>query len=87
MQLLGYEPCSADPDLWFKAQFRPDDSFHYYKYVLLYMDDSLAISHDITAALDRMDKFFMMKKGSIGDPDIYLGSKLCKVQLDNGMFA
>ena len=28
-----------------------------------------------------------MKKGSIGDPDIYLGEKLCKVQLDNGVFA
>ena len=34
-----------------------------------------------------MDKFFMMKKGSIGDPDIYLGAKLCKVQLDKSMFA
>ena len=31
MQLLGYEPCSADPDLWFKAQVRPDDSFEYYE--------------------------------------------------------
>ena len=29
----------------------------------------------------------MMKKGSIGDPHIYLGAKLCKVQLDNGVFA
>ena len=27
MRLLGYEPCRADPDLWFKAQFRPDDDF------------------------------------------------------------
>ena len=34
-----------------------------------------------------MDKFFMTKKGSIGDPYIYLGSKLRKVQLDNGVFA
>ena len=51
------------------------------------MDDSLATSHDATAVLDWMDNFFMMKKGSIGDPDIYLGEKLCKVQLDNGVFA
>ena len=87
MRLLGYEPCRADPDLWFKAQVRPNDSFEYYEYVLLYVDDSLAISHDAMAALDRMDKFFMIKKGSIGDPDIYLGSKLRKVQLDNSVFA
>ena len=87
MRLLGYEPFRADPDLWFKAQVRPDDDFEYYEYVLLYVDDSLAISHDDMAALDLMDKFFMMKKGSIGDLDIYLGAKLCKIQLDNGVFA
>ena len=38
-------------------------------------------------ALDWMDKFFMMMKCFIGDPDIYLGAKLRKVQLNNGMFA
>ena len=70
MRLLGYELCRADPDLWFKAQVRPDDGFEYYEYVLIYMDDSLAISHDAMAALYWMDKFFMMKKSSIGDPDI-----------------
>ena len=30
MRLIGYEPCRADPDLWFKAQVRLDDSFEYY---------------------------------------------------------
>ena len=87
MRLLGYETCRTDPDLWFKAQVRSDNGFEYYAYVLLYVDDSLAISHDDMAALDRMDKFFMMKKVSIGDPDIYLGAKLCKVQLNNGVLA
>ena len=48
---------------------------------------ALEISHDPTAALDWMDKFFMTKKGYIGDPDTYLGAKLRKVQLDNGMLA
>ena len=46
------------------------------------MDNSLAISHDAMVELDRMDKFFMMNKGSIGDPGIYLGVKLLKVQLE-----
>ena len=35
MRLLGYEPCRADPDLWFKAQVRPDEDFEYYECVLL----------------------------------------------------
>ena len=51
------------------------------------MDDSLAILYGFTSDLDHMDKFFMMKKGYIGDPDIYLRAKLCKFQLDNGVFA
>ena len=31
MRLLGYELCRADPDLWLKAQVRPDNSFEYYE--------------------------------------------------------
>ena len=87
MRLLGYEPFRADPDLWFKAQLCPNNGFEYYEYFLLYVDGSLVISHDAMAALDWMDKFFMMKKGSIEDSDIYLGAKLRKIQLENGVFA
>ena len=58
------------PDLWFKAQVHTNDGIEYYEYVLLYVDDRLEISHYDMAALDRMDKFFMMKKVSIVDPDV-----------------
>ena len=54
-------------------------------YVLLYVDDALAIHHDGEAALDEIDRFFKMKEGSIGDPDVYLGAKLRKVRLPNGV--
>ena len=84
---LVYELCRADPDLWFKAQVHPDDGFEYYEYLLLYVENSLEISHDSMAALDLMDKLFIMKKGSIGYPDIYLGAKLRKVHLDSSVFA
>ena len=87
MRNMGYEPCKADPDLWYKPMIRPEDGFKYYAYLLLYVDDCLAIHHDATSALEELDKFFMMKPGSIGDPDIYLGAKLRKVQLDNGVWA
>ena len=56
-----------------------------YGYVLLYVDDCLAISHDATSVLQRLDNFFQMKPGSIGDPDIYLGAKLREVMLSNGV--
>ena len=87
MHQLGHKPCKADPDLWFKPMVRPDDGFHYYAYFLLYVDDILSVHHDGEQALHELDKFFQMKPGSIGDPDIYLGAKLRKVQLDNGVHA
>ena len=64
---------------------RPDDGFKYYEYVLLYVDDCLAISHNAMSVLKRLDNFFQMKPGSIGDPDIYLGAKLREVTLNNGV--
>ena len=84
---LGYRPCQADPDLWFKAAVRPNDGFEYYCYLVVYTDDILSISHDSLAVLHEIDKYFKMKKGSIGDPDIYLGTKLRQVKLANGAIA
>ena len=51
------------------------------------MDDILAVHHDAVSAIKEIDRFFMMKPGSIGDPDIYLGAKLRQVQLPNGVYA
>ena len=85
MPALGYESCKADADLWYKPMTRPDDNVPYYAYVLLYVDDCMAISHNVTATLQEIDKFFQMKPGSIGDPDVYLGGKLRKIRLPNGV--
>ena len=85
MRTLGYQPCLADRDLWMLA--RPEDGFKYYAYVLLYVDDVLSISHDAEVALHEVDKYFKMKPGSIKDPDLYLGAKLRRVRLPNGVVA
>ena len=66
---------------------RPDNDVPYYAYVLLYVDDCMAISHNATATLQEIDKFFQMKPGSIGDPDVYLVGKLQKIRLPSGVFA
>ena len=68
MRALGYESCKAGVDLWYKPMTRPDDNVPYYAYVLLYVDDCMAISHDATTTLREIDKFFQMKPGSISDP-------------------
>ena len=38
-------------------------------------------------ALHQLNPYFMMKRGLIGDPDVYLGSTLQKVTLENGVEA
>ena len=85
MQHLGYTPCLADPDLWMKPEVRPDDGVAYYAYILCYVDDILSIAHNAEDVLRRLDKYFMLKPGSLGDPDIYLGAKLKKMTLPNGV--
>ena len=87
MRTMGYSPCMADPDLWLKAELRPSDNHKYYSYMLLYVDDALCVHHDAQTALEDLDRYFQMKENSIGDPDLYLGAKLRKTTLPNGVQA
>lgn len=87
MRHMGYTSCKADPDLWFKAETRPDDSVLYYAYILCYVDDILCIHHDALSVLTEIDKYMPLKPTSVGDPDIYLGAKLKETQLPNGIYA
>ena len=87
MRTQGYKPCQADPDLWMRAETRPDDGHRYYSYILLYVDDCLVIHHDAEGCLLKLNKYFKMKPGSIGDPSFYLGAKLKPIKLANGVVA
>ena len=80
------ESCLADPDLWMREAVHSNGS-KYYEYILLYVDDALCVSEFPKEALLQVDKYFPMKKGSIGPPDIYLGGKVRKVELPNGALA
>jgi hypothetical protein len=75
MRELRYKSSLADPDLWYKDKTKVDGE-QYYSYILLYVDDCLCIHEDAAGKLHELNKYFKMKKGSIGDPDIYLGAKL-----------
>jgi hypothetical protein len=88
---LGYTPCEADRDVWMKPMVRPDDGLKYFAYALLYVDDILMIHHDGVAAIEQIDKYFKMKPDTNPngkyEPDIYLGAKFRKVELENGVWA
>ena len=86
MEHLGYESCKADPDLWMRRAVT-DKGSAYWEYLLLYVDDCLCVSEHPREALMEVDKYFPMKPSSIGPPKIYLGAKIGKVQLPNGVEA
>ena len=83
MDLMGYVSCLADPDLWIRKAVK-DCGEEYYEYILLYVDDAMAIGERPRDQLEELDKYFKMKPGSITEPKMYLGAKLSLEQLPNG---
>ena len=47
----------------------------------------LSSGHDVEGVLHWLDKYFMLKHGSLGNHAIYLGAKLKKMALLNGVEA
>ena len=65
-----------------------DNGSTYWEYVLLYVDDCLCISMNADRVIrSEIGRYFIIKPKSIGPPDIYLGNKVSKVTLDNGIDA
>jgi hypothetical protein len=70
-----------------KAETRPDDGVLYWAYILIYVDDILCVHHDPGSPLEKLDEYFKIKEGSIQVPTFYLGAKLKKTVLTNGVVA
>ena len=87
MQTLVYTSFRGDSDVWQKVMIRPNDRHKYYAYILHYVDDILAIHHNTMLELNEIDKFFHIKPESKGEPMTYLGAKIRKVTLPDGMEA
>ena len=61
------------------------DNSDYWEYVLLYVDYCIYISTDPEAIVRKeIGKYFLTKEASIREPDVYLGGKVRKVELDTG---
>jgi hypothetical protein len=70
-----------------KAETLPDDHVSYWAYILIYVDDILCVHHDPGSPLVNLDEYFKMNEGSIQVPTFYLGAKLNKTVLPNGVVA
>ena len=84
---LNFQSCPANPDVWMRPAKKSDGS-EYYEYVLLYTDNILVISERGEHVLrNGIGKYFELKEKSIGPPSQYLGGKMRKVMLKNGIEA
>jgi hypothetical protein len=52
--------------------------------LLVYVDDVLAISHELKVLIDTIGEYYKVKPGSDKEPDIYLGANVEKVQMPDG---
>ena len=87
MDDMGFTSCKADPDVWFRPGTK-ENGTDYYQYVLLYTDDILAIMvNPETFIRDELSRKFVVKEKSIGQPTQYLGNKVSKVTMENGVLA
>ena len=87
MAHLGFVSCQADPNIWMR-EAQKDEGTEYWEYVLLYVDDTLCISMNAeNVVCNEIGKYFFIKPKSIGPPKIYLGNKVSKVTLANGVDA
>ena len=80
---LGYDNTKADPDVYRRAQVKPN-GFKYYEYLLVYVDDILCISHKPKETMDLLAGIYRLKEDSVGPPDRYLGANVGKFQLPDG---
>ena len=79
---LGFQSTLADPDVWLRAATKGDGE-RYYEYVLMYVDDILAISCDPKAILEDVQKTFKFKNDAMDPPEFYLGAKLQEKPINN----
>jgi hypothetical protein len=80
---MGFSACLADGDIWLWPNTKPGGDA-YYEYVLAYVDNILAISHDPQSIMDNLSKHYTLKAGSVRAPKEYLGSAISRYNIVNG---
>jgi hypothetical protein len=71
---LNFKPTIADPDVWYRAACKAD-GFEYHEYILVYVDDILALLLSPNNIMETIRKAYRLKE----DPTIpttYLGEHL-----------
>jgi hypothetical protein len=70
--------------VWYQI-VKKNDGEQFYEYLLVYTDDLLAVATNPQGILDDNNVSYQLKPESVGHPNIYLGSKVSKAKLINGI--
>jgi len=81
LEALEFFPCRADPDVWMKKATHSVTGDLYYEYILLYVDDILAVSEFPRKIMDFLSKNYTLKDGSVQEPEMYLGAEIRKCKI------
>jgi len=79
----GFTGSHADPDVWMRKNSKADGT-PYWEYVLCYVDDICVVSHDPKSIMDYLSQKYTMKKGSVKEPEEYLGTQVQRYELAGG---
>ena len=74
---MVFKSSIADPDVWMREATKSDGE-EYYEYILVYIDDLLAISSDARSFIPEVAENFKLKKDKIDLPEIYIGGRIDK---------
>ena len=77
---MGFKSIIADPDVWMREATKSDGG-EYYKYILVYVDELIAISSNVRSFILEVTEKFKLKKDKIEPPEIYLGGRISKKSL------
>jgi hypothetical protein len=78
---MGFKSSVADPDVWLRAASKIDGET-YYEYVLMYVDDILAISANPLPIMQEIQDMVKFKNDKIEEPSNYLGGRLQKKKIN-----
>jgi hypothetical protein len=78
---MGFKSCIADPDVWMRPASKPDGE-EYYEYILMYVDDILAISYSPMPTMEEIQRMIKFKNDAIEEPSNYLGAKLQRKEIN-----
>jgi len=72
---MEFKSSVGDPDVWMRPATKPDGE-EYYEYILVYVDDIIAISHKAKEVMDEITDTFKFKNDKVSPSDTYLGARL-----------